>query len=426
MSEKIAYYAVEQDFSLKKFNTFQNALNSNPSFILEERYVKTHTTYAGNYYDIYNYQFLDTNETEFCPQINNWTIHRIGPGNFRMLKESEHIIYWGAVNNVDFSDPRGEVRTIPLIFSDKHPLKKLKELSVFKSWDDNNDQLTNQQEESIPIPIVSNIESEDYEVLMKQLNELVGLETVKEKIKQLFRLAEIRKKKLEHGIKVTPSTLHMVFLGNPGTGKTTVTRLIGKLYKSIGLLSIGHTIETDRSGLVGKYVGHSAPQTKAIFESAVGGVLFIDEAYSLAQGGEADFGNEAIDTLVKLMEDYREKIVVIVAGYTGNMLRFLESNPGLESRFPTKMEFPDYGVNELKLILIKMCLEVDHKLADDVDDRFVIEKMNYLLENTSPFANARSIRNYFEQILSNQADRLFKIDKPSAELMRTIKREDFV
>jgi SpoVK/Ycf46/Vps4 family AAA+-type ATPase len=185
---------------------------------------------------------------------------------------------------------------------------------------------------------------------MAQLDALVGLENVKKDVKNLVNLMKVRKLRQENDLPVPPMSLHMVFMGNPGTGKTTVARLISSLYASIGVLSKGQLIEVDRSGLVAGYVGQTALKTQEVIKSALGGVLFIDEAYSLSSGGENDFGREAIETILKAMEDHRDDLVVIVAGYDEPMQKFLSSNPGLESRFNKYFYFQDYTGEQLMAI----------------------------------------------------------------------------
>ena len=224
-------------------------------------------------------------------------------------------------------------------------------------------------------------------------------------------------------MKSVPVSLHLVFTGNPGTGKTTVARIISRIYKQIGVLSKGQLVEVDRSGLVAGYVGQTALKTQEKINQALGGVLFIDEAYSLSQENDA-FGQEAIDTILKAMEDHRDDLVVIVAGYTDPMEKFINSNPGLKSRFNKYIEFPDYSVDELEEIfnmnLKKYEYEVEEEAKKHIRQMISTRKLTRL-EN---FANAREIRNLFEEIVTNQARRIAKLENPTAEDIRLITCDD--
>lgn len=266
---------------------------------------------------------------------------------------------------------------------------------------DNNSHCEKQAKRNSPI-LPKHINEVSFAI--EELEKLIGLNLVKKEINSLLNFVKIRKIKLERGLEVTPSSLHMVFTGNPGTGKTIVARLIGKIYFDLGLLKKGHCVEVSRTDLVGEYIGHTAKQTTKKFKEAIGGVLFIDEAYGLSQDSEKDFGREAIDTLNKLMEDYRDEVVVIVAGYTSEMKKFLNSNRGLESRFPTKIHFDDYNIDEKMKILEKFCYDHQHKLS--IGAR---EKTFLLMEQCKFEHNARSVRNLFEVMIKNQALRLNKI-----------------
>lgn len=260
--------------------------------------------------------------------------------------------------------------------------------------------------------------------LMAQLDELVGLETVKADVKSLVNLMKIRKLRQETNLPVPPMSLHLVFMGNPGTGKTTVARLLAGLYAAIGVLNKGQLIEVDRSGLVAGYVGQTALRTSEVIQSALGGVLFIDEAYSLASGGENDFGREAIDTLLKAMEDHRDNLVVIVAGYDEPMERFLESNPGLESRFNKYISFPDYTGEELLAIFDSLCSKNGYTPTEEAHTR-AAELFRDLYETRDDnFGNGRDVRNLFENIIGRQADRLAVMESPTREDLMTILPED--
>ena len=258
---------------------------------------------------------------------------------------------------------------------------------------------------------------------MEELNELVGLKTVKHDVEELIGLAKVRKMREEKGMKAVPMSLHLVFSGNPGTGKTTVARILGKLYKEIGILSTGQMIETDRSGLVAGYVGQTAIKTQKKIQEAMGGILFIDEAYMLNQKDE-NFGQEAIDTILKAMEDHRDEFIVIVAGYTQLMKEFVESNPGLKSRFNKFFEFPDYTVDELQAIFELQCKKYQYKLTEEADKAVREEIIRLEAEKGENFANAREVRNLFEKIIANQAARVSALDEVDEETLSTITIED--
>lgn len=253
---------------------------------------------------------------------------------------------------------------------------------------------------------------------------LIGLSDVKSEITKIIDVVKVRNMRKTRGLIVSPSTLHMVFSGNPGTGKTTVARIIADAFKEIGVLSKGHLVEVDRTGLVEKYVGHTAKKVEEVVNAALGGVLFIDEAYSLAGRGQNDFGIEVIDTLVKLMEDKREEFVLIIAGYKDKMEELLDSNEGFRSRFYKTIHFPDYSLNELCEIFKHIASNKGYKLSDGVVDkvREIIEKEKNL--NETSFGNARGVRKIFERIEMQQATRLAKLKKPSNNQLMTILSKD--
>lgn len=261
---------------------------------------------------------------------------------------------------------------------------------------------------------------------MAELEELVGLGTVKREVKNLTNLIKVRKLREENGLPNSAMSLHMVFLGNPGTGKTTVARLMAGLYAAIGALSKGQLVEVDRSGLVAGYVGQTALKTQEVIQSALGGVLFIDEAYSLASGGENDFGREAIETLLKAMEDHRDDLVVIVAGYDEPMEKFINSNPGLQSRFNKYLYFPDYNGEELMAMFRMRCKKNGYRLTEEAET-YAKEFFEDMYKNRDDnFGNGRDVRNRFEDIISRQANRLAAMEAPTKDDLMTITKEDFL
>ena len=267
-------------------------------------------------------------------------------------------------------------------------------------------------------------EKPNFDELMEELDSLVGLETVKKEVKNLMNLVKVRKLREEHDLPVPPMSFHMVFLGNPGTGKTTVARLISGLYASIGLLSKGQLIEVDRSGLVAGYVGQTALKTQEVIQSALGGVLFIDEAYSLSSGGENDFGREAIETLLKAMEDHRKDLVVIVAGYTGPMEKFITSNPGLESRFNRYFYFPDYNGEQLMEIFRIQCKKNSYTLTPEAEEEALKMFTQLYEERNENFGNGRDVRNCFEDMVVRQSNRVAAMENPTKEDLISVLPED--
>ena len=268
------------------------------------------------------------------------------------------------------------------------------------------------QQAAAPAPETQQEEPpENIEDLKKELNEYIGLDTVKKEVESLINLVTIQKMRKDAGLPVNDLSLHMVFSGNPGTGKTMIARLMARIYKSLGILSKGHLVEVDRSGLVAGYVGQTAIKTGEVIQKALGGVLFIDEAYTLTTKGGNDYGQEAVDTLLKAMEDHRDDLIVIVAGYIELMEEFVHSNPGLESRFNRFLDFKDYTIDEMIAIFDMRCNKSGYTLADDARD--LLRGLLALLSlDVKSFGNARGVRNLFERAVSAQANRLAAQEGP--------------
>lgn len=262
--------------------------------------------------------------------------------------------------------------------------------------------------------------------LLAELDSLVGLEKVKSTVNDLIAYQTVQKMRSKKGYHVAKNTLHMAFTGNPGTGKTTVARIVGRVYKQIGLLSKGHFIEVSRTDLIAGYQGQTALKVKKVIESALGGVLFIDEAYSMTENDHSDsYGRECLTELTKALEDYRDDLVVIVAGYTEPMNNFFESNPGLKSRFNTFIEFDDYSSNELISILNRIADENDYKLSTELMNQ-LIEYFDEVIQNKNEnFANGRLARNIYDDLVLAHARRIVKINEPTDEELILLIPDDF-
>lgn len=267
--------------------------------------------------------------------------------------------------------------------------------------------------------------SNDFDMLLQQLQSLIGLNEVKQEVSTLVNLLKLQSMRKQHGLPEIPLSRHLVFVGNPGTGKTTVARLLSEIYHQLGILSKGQLIEVDRSGLVAGYVGQTALKTQEVIQSALGGILFIDEAYTLAKSDSSnDFGQEAIDTILKAMEDHREDFVVIVAGYPDLMRAFINSNPGLKSRFNKYIYFQDYNPKELLDIFKLQCKKAGLILEDGASEIAFDYLQKTYEHRDSNFANGRSVRNYFERVLSNQANRLAMQVAVSETDLVTLSKDD--
>jgi Cdc6-like AAA superfamily ATPase len=265
---------------------------------------------------------------------------------------------------------------------------------------------------------------EPLEDLLAELDALIGMATVKREVRLVVDLTRVEKLRKERDLPVLEQSRHLVFTGNPGTGKTTVARLLSRIYRSLGIVDRGHLVETDRSGLVAGFVGQTATKVVAAFDAADQGTLLIDEAYSLIRGGEDDFGREAIDTIVKLVEDRRDRLVVILTGYTGEMAELVAANPGMKSRFPKTIHFPDYSSDELVQILEMTAAKGEFQLDDDAK-----AKARAWLEGVprdTGFGNGRLVRNLFEHAVGRQATRLASVAQPTDAQLLTLEADDFL
>ncbi len=267
----------------------------------------------------------------------------------------------------------------------------------------------------------------DVDELLSELNSYVGLTSVKQEVESLVNLIKVQHMREQLGLKGADVSKHMVFMGNPGTGKTTVARILSKIYQGLGVLENDNYVEVDRSGLVCGYVGQTAIKTQEVIDDAMGGILFIDEAYSLTVSkGENDFGQEAVDTLLKSMEDHRDELVVIVAGYEKPMEEFLASNPGLKSRFNKFLYFEDYTADELTQIMENMCKSKQYKLSPEAKEEAIRYFNGRIASHEENFANAREVRNYLEAAITRHASRVVKLSKPDKEVLTTLEKEDLI
>ena len=331
-------------------------------------------------------------------------IHQMTQSNLRRLSDD----LWGAPA-LELT-PENAISEIAGEKSEKKPENKPEKKTAETAGTKPEEKMEKDTSEA-PVP-------EDMASLQKELSEYIGLSAVKQEVESLINLVTIQKLRKQNDLPTEDLSLHMVFSGNPGTGKTMIARLMSRIYLSLGILSKGHLVEVDRGGLVAGYVGQTAIKTGEVIQKAMGGVLFIDEAYALTSRGSSDYGQEAVDTLLKAMEDHREDLIVIVAGYTELMEEFVHSNPGLESRFNRFLHFPDYTVQEMKDIFDMRCQKSGYFLEEEakglLEELLTLSKMD-----VKGFGNARGVRNLFEKTVSMQANRLAKQEAVTREeLMR--------
>lgn len=294
------------------------------------------------------------------------------------------------------------------------PVPKLSELQVFKNYSVS---AKKQNESNV-------LRAKKVEEIIRDLDSLVGLHFIKKLILEIQAYVEIQKRREKENLLSEPMVLHMIFKGNPGTGKTTVARIIGRLFKEMDVLEKGHVIEVERADLVGEYIGHTAHKTREQIKKALGGILFIDEAYSLARGGEKDFGKESIDTMVKNMEEYKENLIIILAGYKQEMNWFMETNPGLRSRFPIHFDFPDYTPTELLAISEIMLTKRQYQLSGEAKQELESYLTSIMFTRHEHSGNARFVRNLIEKAIRQQALRLVNTAQVSRNDLILINKED--
>ncbi|MEO9210727.1 MAG: AAA family ATPase, partial [Ginsengibacter sp.] len=267
-------------------------------------------------------------------------------------------------------------------------------------------------------------EKESLDDALNELNTLIGLDSVKQEVKSLINYIKIQKEREKVGLKSSQISYHCVFTGSPGTGKTTIARIVAKIYLHLGILKKGHLVETDRSGLVAEYVGQTAVKVNKAIDSALDGVLFIDEAYSLVGENKDDFGKEAVATLIKRMEDDRDKLIVILAGYTNEMKDFIDYNPGLNSRFNRYIQFADYSPTELMAIFKLNCNKLSYVLTDEADKKLLEIITTAFTNRDKSFGNGRFARNIFEKTIEKQANRIASLPSLTKEILTTIGIDD--
>ncbi len=349
----------------------------------------------------------DDSRREEIIRLQNDIIRQMTQTNLRNVGED----LWGRTNDlvsVEENTPPPGYPAVPDVFSTAKPEEK-KEAPQQET--------TQKKAEEKP--------PENIEDLKKELASYIGLDLIKDEVQSLINLVTIYQLRRENDLPTEDLSLHMVFSGNPGTGKTMIARLMSRIYHSLGILSKGHLVEVDRSGLVAGYVGQTAIKTQEVIQKALGGVLFIDEAYALTTRGPQDYGQEAVETLLKAMEDHRDDLVVIVAGYVDLMNDFVHSNPGLESRFNRFMYFPDYTIEEMMGIFDLRANKAGYTLAEDAR-KTLEEILREESENAIGFGNARGVRNLFEQAISRQANRLAKQDKVTRDELMLLTKEDLM
>ncbi len=411
------YGAYDGMVSKMKKVSGQNTFEQNPARVYN---------YGGALLVAYKYSFLDS----FNGQVDSFNLSEIkdfGDRNFLNTGEkylsiqkkgdrNPHAIA-GLADEVQYTLIKECIKAVQRNKS----IASLKKSGLDTKSQDVFSEKATEKEDTKKIEVQPNIKDEDY---VSELNKLIGIEEVKSQIASLINFIKFQKLRSQKDLKTTNITLHTVFTGSPGTGKTTVARLYGGILKQLGVLKKGQLIEVDRSGLVAGYLGQTAIKVDEVINRALDGILFIDEAYSLANSQSDSYGEEAIDILLKRMEDNRERLVVILAGYTTEMEKFIDSNPGLKSRFSRYIKFDDYDTNELYGIFDLLCKENEYKLSGDASKQLRSHFDMIVSSSEKNFGNGRYVRNIFEKIVERHSNRIINLTQPTEEDMITFSLED--
>lgn len=354
-------------------------------------------------------------------QLDNYLTKNLGD---KPVTESRTKPTEGIPPNLDPTVP--EDRAVILEFvrrpgmAEKYGITK-HEIQTLEDMDTKHEEHVAKTEES---KVQAEQDTQTLDEVMAELDALIGLESVKEEVHTLINFIKVQKERANQGLKSSQVSYHCVFTGSPGTGKTTVARLVTKIYKHLGVLKTGHLVETDRSGLVADYAGQTPGKVNKLVDSALDGILFIDEAYALVGDGQDDYGREAVATLLKRMEDNRDRLVLVVAGYQEDMKDFIETNPGLKSRFNRYIDFPDYTPTELMKIFELLCKKGEYRLLPKAKDRLMDVFQSLYDEKDEHFGNGRLVRNMFEQTIENQSNRIVKAKSMTKRLLTTIQVKD--
>lgn len=409
----------------KCFNQFSDLKNSQTKEFLALLYLQSkvlNPSFDIDYEKIpFLYENVEPNFNNIWKSIQSETVQKdIESNNF--FKLSTLLGWYDATLKTEYLSNLYQFSSI-VVKADgvvtKNEENTLKRIMALKETSTEQKPLPNQEKKTSP-----KLTQQSIDEILEELNELTGLEGVKKEINTLINFIKVQRAREASGLKSSPISYHIVFTGNPGTGKTTVARIVAKIYKSLGVLSAGQLIETDRSGLIAEYVGQTAIKVNKTVDSALNGVLFIDEAYSIAGESDNDFGKEAVATLIKRMEDDRDKLIIIIAGYTNEMNEFIETNPGFKSRFNRYIEFKDYTPTELLSIYESLCIKLDYKLTDNAKTKLTSLLANSYNNRDHSFGNGRFVRNMFEKTLEKQANRIASIQKLDKEILSTITEND--